>query len=204
MTIIHKLSGGIPDSDTYVVETEDAVAVVDPGVDPRRSTRFLEERGLEPSHVLLTHVHYDHSAATADLRDRYGATVAVHEAEADELEAAGPVTLHTMFQSPGSPCPVDVRLRDGDAVAGLVARHTPGHSPGSTCFLAETEALVGDLVFPGGSFGRADLPGSDPAALQESLKRAASWDLDAFYSGHGGRGDWSGVENAAKLARVML
>lgn len=204
MTTVHKLSGGVPDCDSYVVQTAEAVAAVDPGVDPRRTTRFLEERDLELTHVLLTHVHYDHSAAAPDLRERYGAEVAAHEAEAEALENGRDLTLHEMFQSPPAPCPVDTRLRDGDSVAGLEARHTPGHSPGATCYAAEDQALVGDLVFPGGSFGRADLPGSDAAALVDSLERAASWDLEAFHSGHGGSGPWSDVEKAAKLAEAML
>lgn len=198
------MSGGVPDCDSYLVETGAAVAVVDPGIDPGRTERFLEERDLELTHVLLTHVHYDHSAAAPELRDRYGAEVAAHESEADALEEGGDLTLHGMFQSPPAPCPVDTRLRDGDSVAGLEARHTPGHSPGATCYVAEREALVGDLAFPGGSFGRADLPGGDPSALKKSLERAASWDLSKFHSGHGGDGPWSDVEKAAKLAEAML
>lgn len=198
------MSGGLAGCDTYVVEGE-STAVVDPGTEPSTVERFLDENGLSPDHVLLTHVHYDHSAAAPALREM-GAEVCVHEAEADALETGGEVTLHDMFSSPPATCDVDRRLRDGDEVAGARVVHTPGHSPGSSCYVLEgsREALVGDLVFPGGSFGRTDLPGGSGERLAESLERAASLDLDGFYSGHGGRGPWSDVEKASLLAGSML
>ena len=46
--------------------------------------------------------------------------------------------------------------------------HTPGHTPGSQCFLVDGNLISGDTLFVG-SCGRTDLPGSDPAALYESL-----------------------------------
>jgi len=212
---VHKLTGEVAGCDTYVVEDE-STAVIDPGMEPRSVTKFLDENELALDYVLLTHVHYDHSAAAKDLRET-GAEVCVHEAEADALENGDALTLHSMFGSPPSPCPVDRRLEKGDEVAGFEVLHSPGHSPGSACYVSGTKlrtagsgeevatgAFVGDLVFPGGSFGRTDLPGGNPKKLVESLERAAELNLDRFYSGHGGDGGWSEVEKAAKLAGAMV
>jgi glyoxylase-like metal-dependent hydrolase (beta-lactamase superfamily II) len=46
--------------------------------------------------------------------------------------------------------------------------HTPGHTPGSQCFLVQGRLVSGDTLFLDGC-GRTDLPGSDPAAMYESL-----------------------------------
>ncbi|MFG6304524.1 MBL fold metallo-hydrolase, partial [Corynebacterium hesseae] len=64
--------------------------------------------------------------------------------------------------------------------------HAPGHSPGCVMLVAEDFALTGDVLFKG-SIGRTDLPHSDPAAMQRSL-RGPVWGLDdslAILPGHG-------------------
>ena len=74
------------------------------------------------------------------------------------------------------------------SVAGLEFEllHAPGHSPGCVMLVAEDIALTGDVLFRG-SIGRTDLPHSDPAAMQRSL-RGPVWGLDdglAILPGHG-------------------
>jgi glyoxylase-like metal-dependent hydrolase (beta-lactamase superfamily II) len=77
--------------------------------------------------------------------------------------------------------PEDVRvLADGEVIdiAGvpLTVAHAPGHTEGSVAFIAgrDTERppvmLSGDLLFAG-SIGRTDLPGGDPQAMTQSLRR---------------------------------
>jgi glyoxylase-like metal-dependent hydrolase (beta-lactamase superfamily II) len=63
--------------------------------------------------------------------------------------------------------------------------HTPGHTPGSQCFLVQGHLVAGDTLFLEGC-GRTDLPGSDPAAMYESLTtRLARVPDDAvLYPGH--------------------
>jgi len=63
--------------------------------------------------------------------------------------------------------------------------HTPGHTPGSQCFLVRRRLVSGDTLFLEGC-GRTDLPGSDPAAMYESLHtRLARVPDDAvLYPGH--------------------
>ncbi|CAN5761981.1 MBL fold metallo-hydrolase [soil metagenome] len=46
--------------------------------------------------------------------------------------------------------------------------HTPGHTPGSQCLLVDGRLVSGDTLFLDGC-GRTDLPGSDPAAMYDSL-----------------------------------
>ena len=48
--------------------------------------------------------------------------------------------------------------------------HTPGHTPGSQCLHVDGRLITGDTLFLDGC-GRTDLPGSDPAAMYDSLQR---------------------------------
>ena len=57
---------------------------------------------------------------------------------------------------------------DGRARSRSSCVHTPGHTPGSQCFLVDGRLVSGDTLFLDGC-GRTDLPGSDPAAMYESL-----------------------------------
>ncbi|MDQ6783822.1 MAG: MBL fold metallo-hydrolase, partial [Actinomycetota bacterium] len=62
--------------------------------------------------------------------------------------------------------------------------HTPGHTPGSQCFLVDGMLVSGDTLFLQGC-GRTDLPGSDPAAMYQSLRALASLPDDVVvYPGH--------------------
>ena len=71
----------------------------------------------------------------------------------------------------------------GDLAVTLV--HTPGHTPGSQCFLVDGKLLSGDTLFLQGC-GRTDLPGSDPAAMYDSLttRLARIPDSTFVYPGH--------------------
>jgi glyoxylase-like metal-dependent hydrolase (beta-lactamase superfamily II) len=63
--------------------------------------------------------------------------------------------------------------------------HTPGHTPGSQCFLVRGRLVSGDTLFLDGC-GRTDLPGSDPAAMYETLSSRLSRvpDDTVLYPGH--------------------
>ena len=71
----------------------------------------------------------------------------------------------------------------GDVPVTLV--HTPGHTPGSQCFLVDGKLIAGDTLFLDGC-GRTDFPGSDPAAMYESLmtRLARVSDDTVLYPGH--------------------
>jgi glyoxylase-like metal-dependent hydrolase (beta-lactamase superfamily II) len=66
----------------------------------------------------------------------------------------------------------DVPLDDGMVleVGGLriTVLYTPGHTPDGVCYVVDGCLFSGDTLFIG-ECGRADLPGSDPSALYDSL-----------------------------------
>jgi glyoxylase-like metal-dependent hydrolase (beta-lactamase superfamily II) len=67
---------------------------------------------------------------------------------------------------------------------GIHMVHTPGHTPGSQCFHVDGRLVSGDTLFLEGC-GRTDFPGSDPAAMYDSLQvLAAMPEGTVVYPGH--------------------
>ena len=153
-------------------------AVIDPGAEPEKLVRALQEKDLHPKAILLTHAHFDHVGAAAPLARALNLPVYVHEAD-----TALPERLT------GGPLYFTAEYAEGDTVTvdGLrfEVLETPGHTPGSVCFLCENVLFSGDTLFAG-SCGRVDLAGGVPAQMGASLKRLA--ELPGNYAvlpGHG-------------------
>ena len=108
-------------------------------------------------------------------------------------QGAGPVHVHRdeaeFVQQVTGASATDLVLHDsGDIVEVGAVRiellHTPGHTPGSQCFLVDGRLVSGDTLFLDGC-GRTDFPGSDAAAMYDSLTRLASLPADTVvFPGH--------------------
>ncbi len=161
--------------------------LVDPAYDVDGLLDAVGSDGMRLTGVLATHYHPDHIGGSmmgfdlegvAKLLDRVDVPVHV---QADEVEFVCEVTGLTPDQlSPH---------RSGDLVSvgavDISLIHTPGHTPGSQCFFVDGRLVAGDTLFLDGC-GRMDLPGSDPAAMYESLTRklAKVPDDTVLYPGH--------------------
>lgn len=167
---------GMLDNNVYVIGDDDGCFVVDPTTEARRILRMLD--GRTPKAIVLTHAHWDHVGAAAELREATGAPVVASELDAGAIDGSrslGP--NHRRFKH----CEVDQRVADGETVeiGGLSwqVMLTPGHTPGSMCLYAEGEAgapilVSGDTLFCG-AHGRTDFEGGSPADMAASLKRLA-------------------------------
>ena len=175
----------------YVVRARrgaDECVVVDPGADAAALRLELARLGTRCAAILVTHTHWDHIGAVADLAEGTGAPVHVSDVEAtvlgrpDDFYAAHGVRIR--------PHVAEVRL-DGDEALELAGISfetlpVPGHSPGHLAFHADGCLFSGDVLFAGG-VGRVDLPGGDWETLLASIRTLA----DRFpaetvvYSGHG-------------------
>jgi len=162
--------GGGMVSNAYLLvcqRTGESVIVDTPG----DAGRILEQvKGTKPRYILITHNHFDHLGALAELRSRLQLPVAAHPADA-------------------LPEPPDILLNDGDTLSfgriELTVLHTPGHTPGSVSFRTGKYLVSGDTLFPGG-------PGKtgSPAALRQIIESITDKllvlpdDVEVF-SGHG-------------------
>jgi hydroxyacylglutathione hydrolase len=165
----------------------DEAVVVDPGGEAPRILLTLEEMGARCTAILITHGHWDHLGAVAELADATGAPVHMARAERTLLERLDSISPVELGLRPHSP---DVLLEGGETLrlAGVAFEvvRIPGHSPAHLAYAANGCLFSGDLVFAGG-VGRTDLPGGNWETLLESVGAL----LHRFppetivYSGHG-------------------
>jgi hydroxyacylglutathione hydrolase len=170
-----------------IVDARKEAIVIDPSMGEREVIDAVGEQGLRLVEILNTHGHPDHIFGNAAVKEATEARLAIHRLDEYRL---GPKRPPTQIDVP--PCTADDLFDDGQLTylddVELSALHTPGHTEGSTCFYLRREGAMfsGDLLFKG-NIGRTDLPGSDPAAMAESLSRIVS-SLPAttrVYPGHG-------------------
>jgi hydroxyacylglutathione hydrolase len=161
--------------------------IVDPGGDAPRILRELEDIGARGVAILITHGHWDHLGAVAEVAGATGAPVHMARAERTLLERLDTISPPELGLRPYTP---DVLLEGGE-ILGLAditfdVVSIPGHSPGHLAYAADGCLFSGDLLFAGG-VGRVDLPGGDWDTLLESVAGL----LERFppdtvvYSGHG-------------------
>ena len=168
MLKIHVLPLGDYQTNCYIVHEENSTdcLIIDPGYEPEIISSYLEEKGLTPAAILLTHCHFDHVGAVKDLAAQYDCKVFL-----DKKELAMPpmLTNGPLYYTDG--------YRDGDTLtlAGIPIQvlETPGHTPGSVCLIMEDTLFSGDTLFAG-SCGRTDLPCGDARAMRDSLRRLAA------------------------------
>ncbi|HEV2369825.1 MAG TPA: MBL fold metallo-hydrolase [Acidimicrobiales bacterium] len=161
--------------------------VVDPAYAVEEIVAAASADGMRLVGVLATHHHPDHVGGSmmgyeieglGRLMEVVDVPVHVNRNEAEWVRRVTGVAATDLVSHEGG---------DVMSVGSVPIRilHTPGHTPGSQCFLVEDSMLVaGDTLFLEGC-GRTDLPGSDPRAMQESLRLLASLpDEIALFPGH--------------------
>ena len=174
----------------YVVRAERGApeaVLIDPGGDAARVRLELAGMKTRCVAILVTHGHWDHLGAVAELAEATGAPVHMAEEERLLLEDVNSFTPPGIRLQPYTP---DVLLQ-GDETLELAdisfeTLRVPGHSPAHLAYYADGCLFSGDVVFAG-SVGRTDLPGADWDTLVESIRKLA----DRFspetivYPGHG-------------------
>lgn len=169
--------------------------IVDPADEADVIIATLQELGITPVAVLLTHGHYDHIGAAMEIKRYFGIRIYASELEREVLTS----TYNNLSEIMGDrvfAIEADEYLKDGQILqlAGfeIKAVSTPGHTKGGMCYLVslgeEQVLFSGDTLFQG-SVGRYDFPTSSGRALFESIKKKLLCLKDdiAVYPGHGGR-----------------
>jgi hydroxyacylglutathione hydrolase len=169
---IEQLSLGPWGTNAYIVvcrETGDSLVVDAPG-DSDKILRSLQ--GTHPRYILLTHDHFDHTAALDELRAQLKVPLIAHEADSRQLKN-----------------PPEMAFKDGDTFdlgsLKFEVLHTPGHTPGSLCFRVGRHLLAGDTIFPGGP-GKTATPGALKQIIESITTKIFTLPDDTgIYPGHG-------------------
>lgn len=171
-------------SNTFLIEAEKE-AIVDLG-----SRQVAAQLPMsEACCIILTHVHYDHTAALDLLDLPKGTVIMMHEADAQARESN--ISASQVFGARTPRFNVDILLKDNMKIdlgdISLHVIHTPGHTPGSIClYEPRSKSLFsGDTVFPYGGIGRTDLPGGSSHGILHSISKLARLDVTTLYPGHG-------------------
>ncbi|MBL8830258.1 MAG: MBL fold metallo-hydrolase [Planctomycetaceae bacterium] len=140
--------------------------IVDPGMEPQRIVNYVQQQGLTPAALLITHGHGDHIAGIGPLRSVWPeCPIVIGRHEANKL--IDPVAnLSADLGVPVTTPPADVLLDHGQTyeAAGFTfdIRAIPGHSSGHIVFIWREHnppiVFGGDVLFAG-SIGRTDFPG---------------------------------------------
>jgi hydroxyacylglutathione hydrolase len=188
---VEQLQLGETATNCYVVRSglasRDAV-VVDPGADTVELRLRLARLGARCVGILVTHGHWDHLGAVADLAEASSAPVYMSAREAPALERPDDFFPDLRIR----PYRPDVLLEGDETIelAGISFETlvVPGHSPAHLAYYADGCLFSGDVLFAG-SVGRTDLPFGDWDALVESIRTLIErFPPDTIvYSGHGPR-----------------
>ena len=189
---VTQLPLGSAGTNCYLVRTDrearEAV-VVDPGADAAEIRRALSEVGASCAAILLTHSHWDHFGALAELAGETGAPVWLPEGELDVFRR--PADFYGAYGITVPPFEGEATsVAGGETVdaAGISFGVTavPGHSPGHVAYGADGALFSGDVLFAG-SVGRTDLPFGDWDTLLVSIRRLvdAHPPQTTVYPGHG-------------------
>ena len=176
---VHKIVNLIAFENTYILENDRHVIVVDPGSDWRKIQRKLEEIAKPITAILLTHTHYDHIMSLDKVRDNFAnPPVYVAESEASWLytptDNLSGLDRHSDLE--------DVILRPAEHFFNyhedyqlddfhFYAVQTPGHSIGGVSIIFPEDQIVvtGDALFRE-TIGRTDLPTGSMDQLLTSIR----------------------------------
>jgi hydroxyacylglutathione hydrolase len=156
----------------YLVRADGAerALLIDPGDEAAKLQSAMDELGVTPEAILLTHTHIDHIGAVAPIAGATGCPVYCPRKELDVL--ADPGRFFPPNWGTVDPWEAEHALDGGERLqlAGLDVDviSTPGHSPGHVTFAIEGALFSGDVLFQS-SIGRTDLPGADHATLMASI-----------------------------------
>ena len=170
------LTVGPVQENTWIARQEGApqALLIDPGDEPDTLTGALDELGVTVEAILITHCHFDHVGAVAEMARRTGAPVYCPAGEVFILENINDYVRFPGFGPFESYTP-EQTVKHGDTLqlAGfeIDVIGTPGHSIDHVTYSIPAEKAIfsGDVLFQG-SVGRTDLPGGDWPTLLESIR----------------------------------
>jgi glyoxylase-like metal-dependent hydrolase (beta-lactamase superfamily II) len=191
--IVLSNTGGVAGTNCFLIGAEKQCVLFDaPDHTVGPLLDEVEARGWSLTGLWLTHGHFDHFADHEKVKRRFPqAKVLIHRL--DEAKAKRPDAQVRMFGLSFviPPLQADGYVEDKQRLAietiEVEVIYTPGHSPGHVgYYFPKEKVLVGGDLIIGGSVGRTDLPDSNHADLEESIRQVMKLPPETrLLGGHG-------------------
>jgi hydroxyacylglutathione hydrolase len=153
--------------------------IIDAGADPRELQADLLKNNSTLTHILITHIHNDHTANLDELMKLFpGVRPGIPGVSLSGFKSPGYSNAFTLKHN--------MHIKFGDQIIAVL--HTPGHTFDSVCFWSQTEKALfsGDTLF-GGGIGCADYDaGGNRNIFYQTIGSLIKW-LDPesrIYPGH--------------------
>ena len=184
---------GMVSTNCYIFSNQDTkeVILIDPAAQSETIEEFMNQRGMIPKAILLTHGHFDHVMAASALANSYRIPIYASKHEVDLLEDPK-LNLSKRLAGASIALIPDKLVEDNQMIEliGVTFQviETPGHTKGSVCYFVKEENILfsGDTLFRE-SVGRTDFPTGNGTQLLQSIRQKLLplGDEVRVYSGHG-------------------
>lgn len=195
---------------TFLIKNEKSI-LVDTGLKGSvdKIIRGIQNNGVnlnDISLIVITHVHTDHIGGLVKLKEKTGAKIVIHKAEADYLKTGtsveakpisllGKILMRIIPEEDSVPAvEPDIIVEDSFdlkeyGVDGEII-HTPGHTQGSiSIILNNGQAIVGDIIgrpgFINTEAAKYPIFACDLSALHKSLRKIIKYPIKEIYNSHG-------------------
>lgn len=203
MEIKRFLNDNEAQSNCYVISYENDCYVIDPGQEEMDEViAYIRENNLNLLAILLTHGHWDHILGIPSILEYKEVPIYISEKGYEFLfnpELSLFAWREGKFELSSNAQIITLKENDklgkngkliedegGNGIFNFEIIETPGHSRGDICYYDKANKMLisGDTLFAG-SYGRVDLPTSDPIQMGKSLKKLMALDVDVkVYPGH--------------------
>ena len=203
MEIKRFLNDNEAQSNCYVISYENDCYVIDPGQEEMDEViAYIRENNLNLLAILLTHGHWDHILGIPSILEYKEVPIYISEKGYEFLfnpELSLFAWREGKFELSSNAQIITLKENDklgkngkliedegGNGIFNFEIIETPGHSRGDICYYDKVNKMLisGDTLFAG-SYGRVDLPTSDPIQMGKSLKKLMALDDDVkVYPGH--------------------
>ena len=196
MEIRRFLNDNAAQSNCYVISYENDCYIVDPGEEKMTQViDYIKENSLNLLAILLTHGHWDHILGIPSVLEYKKVPIYISEGGYEFLfnpELSLLAWREGEFELSSDAQIITLKENDKLSKNGKVTEEnvnnglfnfeiieTPGHSRGDICYYDKVNKVLisGDTMFAG-TYGRVDLPTSDPIQMGKSLKKLLALDED--------------------------
>lgn len=165
--LVHNFRSSYLGSNSYVIEIQDFLYVVDTGYNDEKLLEYLQENGKPLDAVFLTHAHFDHAGTASAIAEKFRAPVFVLNEDRGTLRQNN-FLLKALGQRPEFKTP-DCHFVDGGFQFKDFQIHgCPGHTPGSALVTFRDLIFTGDSVYSD-CISLVSLPGENETTLRNSL-----------------------------------